>query len=60
VVHVRGRSVASAASRVRSAHRASQLAFYRKHRPGWVPFLRIYLKLKGWEPDRPSSQGRQT
>ena len=30
----------------RQAYRASQLAFYQKHRPRWAPLLRLYLQLK--------------
>ncbi len=47
VVHLRGRSVATAGPKVARAYRQSQLAFYRKHRPRWVPVLRLYLWLTG-------------
>ena len=47
VVHLRGRSVASAPAATQVAYRRSQLAFYEKHRPGWVPLLKLYLKLRG-------------
>ena len=47
VVHLRGRSAASAPDATRDAYRRSQLAFYEKHHPGWVPLLRIYLWLQG-------------
>ena len=53
VVHARGRSVASAPERITAAYRHSQLAFYEKHHPGWVPFLRYYLKVTGRLPDTP-------
>ena len=51
VVHMRGKSAASAPEKAQSAYRRSQLAFYAKHHPGWVPFLKIYLKILGRLPD---------
>ena len=39
VVHARGASRASAGSAAEQAYRRSQLAFYRKHHPGWAPVL---------------------
>jgi GT2 family glycosyltransferase len=51
VVHLRGRSAASAPQRVRDAYRRSQIAFYAKHRPAWLPFLKVYLKILGRLPD---------
>ena len=51
VVHLRGRSAASAAQATADAYRRSQIAFYRKHHPGWVPVLRAYLKIRGRLPD---------
>jgi GT2 family glycosyltransferase len=47
VVHLRGRSAASAPEATRAAYRRSQLAFYQKHHPGWVPLLKLYLRLRG-------------
>jgi GT2 family glycosyltransferase len=47
VVHLRGRSAASAPAATRAAYRRSQLAFYRKHHPGWAFLLRLYLRLRG-------------
>lgn len=47
VVHLRGRSAASAPEATRQAYRRSQLAFYEKHHPRWVPWLRRYLRLRG-------------
>jgi hypothetical protein len=47
VVHLRGRSAASAPAATRAAYRRSQVAFYEKHHPGWAPLLRAYLRLKG-------------
>ena len=53
VVHLRGRSVVSAQGATEEAYRRSQLAFYRKHHPRWLPFLRAYLKLRRRLPDPP-------
>lgn len=50
VTHLRGRSAASARPATDQAYRRSQLAFYAKHHPGWVPFLRAYLRLRGRIP----------
>jgi N-acetylglucosaminyl-diphospho-decaprenol L-rhamnosyltransferase len=50
ITHLRGRSVATARSATGQAYRRSQLAFYAKHHPGWVPFLRMYLRLRGLLP----------
>jgi GT2 family glycosyltransferase len=50
VVHLRGRSSVSAPQATRDASRRSQMAFYAKHHPAWVPFLRLYLKLVGRLP----------
>jgi len=47
VVHLRGRSAASAPAETRAAYRRSRLAFYEKHRPGWAPVLRFYLRILG-------------
>ena len=52
VVHLRGKSVASARGAAEGAYRRSQIAFYEKHHPGWVPLLRAYLKLWGRLPDK--------
>jgi GT2 family glycosyltransferase len=54
VVHLRGRSAATAATATALAHRRSQLAFYEKHHPRWVPLLRAYLKVRGRLPDTSS------
>jgi GT2 family glycosyltransferase len=51
IVHLRGRSVATARSATRSAYRRSHLAFYEKHHPRWAPVLKLYLKLRGLSPD---------
>lgn len=47
VVHLRGRSAASATAATRAAYRRSRLAFYEKHHPVWAPLLRVYLRLRG-------------
>ena len=47
IVHLRGRSAATARSATALAYRRSQLAFYEKHHPHWAPVLRLYLKLRG-------------
>ena len=47
VVHLRGRSSASAPAATTAAYRRSQIAFYEKHRPVWAPLLRLYLRLRG-------------
>jgi N-acetylglucosaminyl-diphospho-decaprenol L-rhamnosyltransferase len=54
VIHLRGRSAASAPERVQNAYRRSQIAFYAKHHPAWVPFLKVYLKILGRLPDTPT------
>jgi GT2 family glycosyltransferase len=46
IVHLRGRSSASAPEAVRRAYRAAQLRFYTKHRPHWVGALRLYQRLR--------------
>ena len=43
VVHLRGRSGASAPDLTRAAYRRSHLAFYEKHHPLLAPFIRAYL-----------------
>jgi len=50
IQHLRGRSAGSTTA---AAYRRSQLAFYAKHHPAWVPWLRAYLKIRGRLPDNP-------
>ncbi len=50
VVHLRGRSVAQAPRTSERLYRLSQLAFYAKHHPRWVPWLRAYLRVRGKLP----------
>jgi len=57
IVHLRGRSRATASAATARAYRRSQLAFYQKHHPGWVSWLRWYLKVRGQLPDNPTSDG---
>jgi GT2 family glycosyltransferase len=47
IVHLRGRSVASAPKPTNEAYRRSQIAFYDKHHPVWARVLRLYLSLRG-------------
>ena len=49
VLHRRGRSAAAVPDATQAAYRRSQLAFYAKHHPRWVPLLRWYLRLRGLE-----------
>jgi GT2 family glycosyltransferase len=49
IVHLRGRS--GAATGVGTAqYDRSHLAFYEKHRPGWAPLLRLWLRVRGRTP----------
>ena len=50
IVHLGGRSRATAPSASNLAYRRSHLAFYEKHHPGWAPLLRAYLRVKGQYP----------
>jgi GT2 family glycosyltransferase len=45
VVHLRGRSAASAPAVTRDHYRRSQIAFYEKHHPRWVPLLKLYVRI---------------
>jgi GT2 family glycosyltransferase len=47
VIHLRGQSASTAPASTHAAYRRSQLAFYEKHHPRWVPILRAYLALRG-------------
>jgi N-acetylglucosaminyl-diphospho-decaprenol L-rhamnosyltransferase len=46
VTHLRGRSPRSGGAGA-SHYDRSHLAFYEKHRPGWAPWLRGWLRLRG-------------
>jgi hypothetical protein len=50
VVHFRGRSGVSDPGGTADGYRRSQVAFYEKHHPAWVPFLKLYLRLRGKLP----------
>jgi GT2 family glycosyltransferase len=50
VVHLRGRSAATAPDATALAYRRSHLAFYAKHHPRWLPALKIYLRIRGKLP----------
>jgi len=58
IVHLRGQSAASIPHVVEAAYRRSQLAFYAKHHPRWVPVLRAYLKLRHRMADPPDVAAR--
>ena len=45
VMHLRGRSAASAPAATREHYRRSQLAFYEKHLPMWAPLLKLYVRI---------------
>jgi hypothetical protein len=45
VTHLRGGSRASVSAATERAYRRSQIAFYEKHHPSWVPLLRLYHRL---------------
>ena len=47
IVHLRGRSSASAPAATNAAYRRSQIAFYEKHHPMWAPLLKLYLRIRG-------------
>ncbi|MFO7691981.1 MAG: glycosyltransferase family 2 protein [Vicinamibacterales bacterium] len=55
VVHVGGASGRARPAETARAYRRSQVAFYEKHHPRWVPLLRGYLRLRGALPE-----GRET
>ena len=46
IVHLRGRS-ARRNPETEHLRRRSQIAYYEKHHPAWVPLLKAYLKLTG-------------
>jgi GT2 family glycosyltransferase len=50
IVHLRGRSRATAPAAMNVAYRRSHIAFYEKHHPAWAPLLKLYLRLKGQLP----------
>jgi hypothetical protein len=46
VVHLRGRSAATAPEETRAAYRRSHLAFYEKHHPWLAPLVRLYRRFE--------------
>jgi GT2 family glycosyltransferase len=46
IVHLRGRSAATAPAATHAAYRRSHLAFYQKHHPTLAPLLRLYHRLR--------------
>ena len=50
ITHLRGRSWRTSPASTADSYRRSQLAFYRKHHPVWVPILKLYLGLRGKLP----------
>jgi GT2 family glycosyltransferase len=52
IVHLRGRSRATAPQAANAAYRRSQIAFYEKHHPRWLPLLKAYVRLRGQDPER--------
>jgi GT2 family glycosyltransferase len=46
ITHLRGRSRASQPAASHAMYRRSQVEFYRKHHPLWLPLLKLYLLLK--------------
>lgn len=46
ITHLRGRSLQGARGGP-SHYDRSHVAFYEKHRPGWAPWLRLWLRLRG-------------
>ena len=49
IVHLRGRS-AGRNPHTERLRRQSQLAYYEKHHPGWLPIVQWYLRLTGKQP----------
>ena len=50
ITHLRGRSWRTSPAATAESYRRSQLAFYQKHHPFWVPLLKVYLGLRGKLP----------
>lgn len=47
IIHLRGRSAASAPAATRAGYERSHLAFYRKHHPWLAPFVAAYRLIRG-------------
>jgi N-acetylglucosaminyl-diphospho-decaprenol L-rhamnosyltransferase len=56
IVHLRGRARATVSAHANAAYRRSQIAFYQKHHPRFVPLLRAYLRAKGALPATDKAQ----
>ena len=56
ITHYRGRSAATAPAATEAAYRQSQMYFYAKHRPAWLPWLKVYLRLRGKLPVGPTDK----
>jgi GT2 family glycosyltransferase len=50
IVHFRGRSAATAPATAATAYRSSQVLFYQKHHPRWLPWLKMYLRFQSQLP----------
>jgi N-acetylglucosaminyl-diphospho-decaprenol L-rhamnosyltransferase len=50
IVHFRGRSAAATPATAAAAYRNSQVLFYQKHHPRWLPWLKMYLRFQGKLP----------
>ena len=47
ITHLGGRSARTAPGAARAHYDRSHLAFYEKHAPGWTPWLRWWLRVRG-------------
>jgi len=47
IVHLRGRAAGRSGGAARQAYDRSHLLFYAKHAPHWVPWLRVWQRLRG-------------
>jgi hypothetical protein len=50
IVHLRGRARRTRPLESERAYHRSHLAFYAKHHPRWLPWLKLYLKARGKMP----------
>lgn len=53
IVHLRGRSRRTRPVASEQAYRTAHLAFYAKHHPRWLPWLTLYLRIRGKLPPGP-------
>ena len=54
VLHHIGQSGVRMSEQTQLAYRRSQVAFYSKHHPAWLPLLKVYLKIRGKLPTKSS------